>query len=140
MRVRDERKLQEAAVNKAQSQVLRLNRNAEQSYAADCAYGDVVANAIDERVRFRAIFPRLTQANRCSVCATNGSGKGAGIGGGGSVREAGGKFAEMEVAREEQYFRKLVSNLHISFVIAEPIKPYFTASRSAEESEAGARS
>ena len=31
------------------------------------------------------------------------------MGGGGSVREAGGKFAEMEVAREEQYFRKLVS-------------------------------
>ncbi|XP_065911476.1 ATPase inhibitor mai-1, mitochondrial-like [Dysidea avara] len=32
---------------------------------------------------------------------------GKGTGSGGSIRSAGGKFSEMEMAREEQYFRKL---------------------------------
>ncbi|XP_077548686.1 ATPase inhibitor mai-2, mitochondrial-like [Haemaphysalis longicornis] len=36
-----------------------------------------------------------------------GSGAGKGGGAGGSIREAGGSFAKMEQAREEQYFRKL---------------------------------
>ncbi|KAH8025541.1 hypothetical protein HPB51_009481 [Rhipicephalus microplus] len=39
-----------------------------------------------------------------------GSGSGKGGGTGGSVREAGGAFGKMEAAREEEYFRKLVSS------------------------------
>ncbi|XP_071040778.1 ATPase inhibitor mai-2, mitochondrial-like [Parasteatoda tepidariorum] len=42
--------------------------------------------------------------------ATNGgwgSGTGRGGGSGGSVRDAGGSFGKMQVAREEEYFRKL---------------------------------
>jgi len=35
-----------------------------------------------------------------------GSGAGAGGGAGGSIREAGGTFGKMEVAREEEYFRR----------------------------------
>lgn len=38
-----------------------------------------------------------------------GSGAGKGGGGGGSIREAGGSFGKMEAAREEEYFRKKVS-------------------------------
>lgn len=36
-----------------------------------------------------------------------GSGAGKGGGSGGSVRDAGGAFGEMEAAREEEYFRRL---------------------------------
>lgn len=38
-----------------------------------------------------------------------GSGVGSGGGSGGSIREAGGKFGEIEAAAENAYFRKLVS-------------------------------
>jgi hypothetical protein len=40
-----------------------------------------------------------------------GSGVGHGGGAGGSIREAGGKFGEIEAAAENVYFRKLVSVL-----------------------------
>ena len=38
-----------------------------------------------------------------------GSGAGRGGGTGGSIRDAGGAFGKMEYAKEEQYFRALVS-------------------------------
>jgi len=40
-----------------------------------------------------------------------GSGSGRGGGSGGSIRDAGGAFGKMEAAHEEQYFRKLQSEL-----------------------------
>jgi len=42
-----------------------------------------------------------------SMSGVAGSGSGKGGGDGGSIRSAGGKFGEMEAAREDQYFRKL---------------------------------
>ena len=46
-----------------------------------------------------------------------GGGAGKGGGGGGAIREAGGAFGKMEAAREEEYFRKLVSfTLHSTFL------------------------
>ena len=48
---------------------------------------------------------------------SSGSGSGVGKGGGtgGAIRDAGGKFGEMEAAQENAYFKKLV-NLKIFFI------------------------
>merc|ERR1712212_474270 len=54
----------------------------------------------------------LTRSNLKSILVTRcmsgeaGSGAGKGGGSGGSIKDAGGAFGKMEVAQEEQYFRK----------------------------------
>ena len=44
-----------------------------------------------------------------SLASGSGSGVGKGGGSGGAIRDAGGKFGEMEAAQENAYFRKLVA-------------------------------
>ncbi len=48
------------------------------------------------------------------MASGSGSGVGKGGGSGGAIRDAGGKFGEMEAAQENAYFRKLVATI-VSF-------------------------
>lgn len=60
---------------------------------------------------FRTILSLLFLCNYMySVSVSQGGGSG------GSIRAAGGKLGEMEAAREEEYFRKLVSLLHSVYI------------------------
>ncbi|XP_065281048.2 uncharacterized protein [Dermacentor albipictus] len=64
---------------------------------------------------------------KSSIPADWSGGAGKGGGAGGSIREAGGGFAKIQVAREEQYFRKLVSGPPFA-VVAQPKAPPYTFS------------
>ncbi|XP_065909852.1 ATPase inhibitor A, mitochondrial-like [Dysidea avara] len=53
-------------------------------------------------------LPRITRLGYYGVMMFSNAPE-KGTGSGGSIRSTGGKFSEMEMACEEQYFRKLVS-------------------------------
>ncbi|XP_057309068.1 ATPase inhibitor mai-1, mitochondrial-like [Hydractinia symbiolongicarpus] len=66
--------------------------------------------AVLRNVKSKRLYP-FVLARMIGGYGEAGSGAGRGGGSGGSIRDAGGAFGKMEAAHEEQYFRKLQSEL-----------------------------